>query len=157
MATEPSAHDKRASVPGVGVVVVEWLYYSKRIIIVRWADLVQEQHLWGFFQVRVFLCRMRMNWQCPGAVLLLRLLLWLLVVGCWWLLVVGCFRSSLFHRAGAVPPPTCSLFAFCFHRFCVSNCFLDVWSRWLLCSLCGSEPRRMKLQSAPTLGTPQHS
>ena len=26
-------------VVGVGVVVVEWLYCSKRVIIVRWADL----------------------------------------------------------------------------------------------------------------------
>ena len=35
--------DRQASVilrPVVVVVVVEWLYYSKRIIIVRWADLI---------------------------------------------------------------------------------------------------------------------
>ena len=34
------AHDKRAS-HRVSVVVAEWLYYSKRIFIVRWADLTE--------------------------------------------------------------------------------------------------------------------
>ena len=33
------AHDKKASHRVSVVVVVEWLYYCKRIILVRWADL----------------------------------------------------------------------------------------------------------------------
>ena len=48
---EKSRTQERATLGQTHVVVVEWLYYSKRIIIVRWADLTE------FFSL-IFVCKM---------------------------------------------------------------------------------------------------